>query len=72
MSFLVLLAIALVLAIAAYMLAPKPKAADVRASDLNNPTVSAGRPMPVLFGTKTMKAPNVLWYGDKSVREYKV
>ena len=65
--------VAMVLSIAAYMLAPKPpKQSQPPTSDLNNPTVSAGRPVPVIFGTVTMKSPNILWYGDKRKKEYKV
>lgn len=70
--YLIYFLIAVVVAVAAYMLAPKPKQPNTPASDLNAPTVSAGRPIPVVFGTLTVKSPNVLWYGDKFVREYKV
>lgn len=72
MYFIAMFALALVLSVAAYMLAPKPKQAQTAASDLNAPTVSAGRPVPVVFGTVTMKSPNILWYGDKRKHEYKV
>lgn len=72
MPFLVLFVIAIALSIAAYMLAPKPKQAKTEAADLEAPTVSAGRPIPVVFGTVTLKSPNILWYGDKRVREYQV
>lgn len=72
LEYLVYFIIALVLSVAAYMLAPKPKQAQTATSDLNAPTVSAGRPVPVVFGTVTMKSPNILWYGDKRKREYKV
>ena len=47
----------------------KPKAASL--SDFNFPTVSAGRPIPVLFGTKWIDAPNVTWYGDLQTEEIK-
>jgi hypothetical protein len=47
---------------------PKPEAAK----DMENPTAEAGRPIPVVFGTITVKGVNVLWYGDKSRRTYKV
>jgi hypothetical protein len=33
-------------------------------SDFNIPTASAGREIPVVFGTRWVKGPNVVWYGD--------
>lgn len=45
--------------------APKPqgqKAASL--GDLQTPTAEEGREIPVLFGTRVLKAPNVVWYGD--------
>lgn len=72
MSFLVMFVVSLALSFAAYMLAPKPKQPKFEAADLKNPTTSAGRPVPVIFGTVTLKSPNVLWYGEKSVKNYKV
>ena len=47
---------------------PKPDAAK----DMENPTAEAGRPIPVVFGTITVKGLNVVWFGDKSRRTYKV
>jgi hypothetical protein len=39
---------------------------------MDNPTADAGRPVPVVFGTVTVKGLNVLWYGDKSKQTKKV
>jgi hypothetical protein len=69
--------IAVVAAIAASALAillmPKPKKAKPPgASDLENPTAEAGKPIPVVFGTITVKGLNVLWFGDKSALDKKV
>lgn len=73
MSILIMLVIAIALAIAAYMLAPKPKQPKpAAAQDLESPTAEAGRPVPVVFGTMTIKGINLLWYGDKQVRQYQV
>lgn len=73
MEFLIAVAISATLSMAVYMLAPKPKARTTStARDLDMPTVSAGRPIPVVFGDMTVKSPNVLWYGDKLIHEYKV
>jgi len=32
--------------------------------ELNVPTVSASKEIPILFGSKTIKSPNIVWYGD--------
>ena len=68
----VLLAITVALQIASYILMPKPKAPKPEAAqDLQNPTAEAGRPIPVPFGTLTIKGVNIIWFGDKSIRTYK-
>lgn len=46
---------------------PRPDATK----DLENPSADAGRPIPVAFGTITVKGLNNLWYGDKGQRTYK-
>lgn len=71
------LVIAVVAAVAAVALSilfmPKPKALKNDAmDDFDNPTAEAGRPIPVIFGTVTVKGLNVIWFGDKSTRTYKV
>lgn len=69
-SFFIQLAVGLVLMVIAYALAPKPKRDQPDATrDLDNPTAETGRPVPVVFGTITVKSANVLWYGDKRKRE---
>ena len=64
-SFAIQIAIAVVIALVAYALMPKPKSrtADM-ARDLEMPTAEAGRPVPVVFGNGTLKSPNTLWYGE--------
>lgn len=66
------LLIGVTLMVIAYMLTPKPKAAKPEFRDLENPTADAGRPVPWVFGTSTVKGVNTLWYGDKSTRQYEV
>ena len=67
------LLITLALQIVAYILMPKPKAPKPEAAkDLENPSAEAGRPIPVVFGTVTVKGVNILWFGEKSIRTYKV
>lgn len=65
--------IGLALNVVAYLIMPKPKQAKPPAAkDMDNPVAEAGKPIPVVFGTVTVKGLNVLWYGDKSIRKYKV
>ncbi len=39
---------------------PPPPSLD----DMQVPTAEPGRPIPVIFGTRLVKAPNIVWYGD--------
>lgn len=73
MAFWILAAAVAVSIAVSFLLRPKvhkPKADAVK--DLENPTADAGRPIPVVFGTITVKGVNVLWFGEKSTRTYKV
>lgn len=67
MVFVVQIIIAIVLAAVSYAMMPRPKTATntAKPADLSTPTVSAGRPLPVLFGTVTIQDPNVLHIGKK-------
>lgn len=52
-----------------YLLRPKQKVNNAKPateSDFDFPTAEEGRPIPVLFGTRRITAPNVVWYGDIS------
>lgn len=54
------------------LFAPKPPKitpADVDTKSI--PTASADRPVPVVFGTVTIKGANVVWYGDKYLKVLK-
>jgi hypothetical protein len=55
--------------VVSYALRPKPPSMDpAAASDFTAPTAEEGREIPVLFGTRDIEAPNVVWYGHmKSV-----
>lgn len=48
---------------------PKPKPAAIE--DFDVPMAEQGRPVPVVFGTVTLKSPNVLWYGDLKTKDIK-
>lgn len=72
-SFLAALAISFALSVISYLLQPKPKVSKpAAASDLNDPTSEAGREIAVLFGDMTVKSGNILWFGEKFVKQYKV
>jgi len=44
---------------------PKPQNAKPAGLDeFNIPTAEEGREIPVLFGTKDIAGPNVVWFGD--------
>lgn len=66
------LAIGVTLMVIAYLIMPKPKTPKPEVKDLENPTADAGRPIPKIYGTKTVKGVNVLWYGEKTTRNYEV
>lgn len=51
---------------------PKPKSQPpVELSNINVPTAEEGRAIPVVFGTRVIEGPNVVWYGDFKSKEIK-
>jgi hypothetical protein len=63
--FIVVFALAMVVS---YALMPKPESRPPAGlGDFNVPTAEVGREIPVLFGTRELKGPNVVWYGDLRV-----
>ncbi len=65
------LAIAIVMAVISYALQPRPKMpVPAAATEMDNPTASAGTPLPVVFGTMTVKSANFLGYWAKEIHEY--
>jgi uncharacterized protein YbaP (TraB family) len=73
MAFWFQLLIGLALAVVSYLLAPKPKKHKPEAAqEMDEPTAEAGKPIPVVFGTISVKSPNVLHFSDKSQNTYKV
>lgn len=52
-----------------FAMMPKPETRPPAGiGEFNVPTAEVGREIPVLFGTRKLEAPNVVWYGDlKSV-----
>lgn len=48
-----------------YSLTPKPQNVKPAGIDeIQVPTAEVGREIPVLFGTRDLSGPNVVWYGD--------
>lgn len=72
MGFFLSLIIGIGLQILGYLLMPKPKQDRTKTSESNEPTAEAGKPIPVLFGTKMIKSPNTMWWGDKHFVKKKI
>ncbi|WKB50770.1 hypothetical protein [Eleftheria terrae] len=56
------------------LLAPKPKSQDAQPGQIGDkdlPIASQDAPIPVLFGTRVISGPNVVWYGDVQVKPIK-
>lgn len=67
------LLLAIVFNVVAYLLMPKPKVTKPEAAkDMDDPTSDAGRPVPVVFGTVTVKGLNVLHFSDKAAHSFNV
>ncbi len=70
---LIQIVVAVALAVISYALTPKPKQQKPAASqDLDSPTAQAGRPIPVVFGTISVKGSNIVFFTDKNKNDYKV
>lgn len=72
LAVLLQLVIGVALTALAYLIMPRTKVAKPEVRDLDLPTADAGRPIPVVFGTETIKGVNILWYGEKTTRSYTV
>jgi hypothetical protein len=52
------------------LLAPRPKVQDAQPGQIGEkdiPIASQDAPIPVLFGTRVLSQPNVVWWGDVRV-----
>lgn len=72
MNFLIQLVVALVLVVISVVITPKVKQAKPEIRELEDPTADAGREIPVVFGTISVKDSNVLWFGEKTTKSYTV
>lgn len=51
--------------VVSYVLAPKPQSQKPAGfGDIQAPIAEEGVEIPVLFGTRDLNGPNVVWYGD--------
>ena len=60
--------------LALFIVATMPKPKSQPPAELDNikvPTAEEGRAIPVLFGTRVIEGPNVVWYGDFKTEEVK-
>lgn len=58
------LAVFVVSLVLSYALTPKPQSQPPAGlGEIKAPTAEEGREIPVLFGTRDLKGPNVVWYG---------
>lgn len=59
------IAVFIVSLVVSYAMMPKPQSQPPAGlGDINVPTAEEGREIPVLFGTRVLYGPNVVWYGD--------
>lgn len=59
------IAVFVVALVVAFAYAPKPQSQPPAGlGDVKVPTAEEGREIPVLFGTRYIEGPNVVWYGD--------
>lgn len=50
--------------VAAFAMQPKPQTQPPAGlGDIKAPTAEEGREIPVLFGTRNLAGPNIVWYG---------
>lgn len=57
---------------ASYFLMPRPQSQpSPMVGTITAPTAEEGREIPVLFGTRNITGPNVVWYGDVSTKAIK-
>lgn len=71
-SYLVQFLVAVAASFVAALILPKPKQPRTATRDLENPVAEAGKPVPRVWGTVTVRGLNTVWYGEKSAREYTI
>ena len=61
------IAVFIVALVVAFAMAPNAQQQSPAIQEVEAPTAEEGRAIPVLFGTRDIKGPNVVWYGDVKV-----
>lgn len=64
--------VSLLLTVASIFLRPSQKAPKTKAEDSQIPAPVPGAKIPVLFGTRLIESPNVVWYGDMKTQPIKL
>lgn len=67
--YLIVFIISLAVCLAMAPKSTQPKPASL--SDMDVPTAEPGRPVPVVFGTRLLKSPNIVWYGHLKYKAVK-
>ena len=63
---------AIVMMTVSFLLQRKPKTSPLQAQEFQEiPTAQEGESIVVLFGTRDIKSPSVVWYGDVSAEAIK-
>jgi hypothetical protein len=72
MPFWTQLLVGIALQVIGYLLLPKPPGPKPPTlDDFKDPTAEAGRPIPVVFGSVTVRGPNVMGFWDKAIASRK-
>lgn len=59
--------------VVSYLLRPKAETQKPPGiGTVEAPTADVGREIPVLFGTRDIKGPNVVWFGDVTTKPKKI
>lgn len=67
-----IIAVFIVTLVLAFAFMPKPQTQPGPGkSDVTAPTAEVGREIAVLFGTRDIEGPNVVWYGDVRLKAIK-
>lgn len=70
MPLILYIAVAVAFMALSYLLMPKPpKQEEKGPSEFEPPKADAGKPIAVVFGTKTVKSLGILWHGEKTTSD---
>lgn len=74
-GFLISLVVSLVLSVASYYISARKMKSSAQSAQkpqtIQQPTVDAGRAIPVVFGRVRVKSPNLLWMGGQTSKDIK-